>query len=260
MDVVTCPNCGQVQVRDESGKCIKCGTFISAIQKENKEPQKQVDAGRIEAGAAGNVATKAKKKGKKLPIVITLISLLVVVAVCATLFVKIQRKKEYIDALYTLRASVLLGGSEAEDLGNLTRSVWYDAIFKEYDSETKPYVLNEHGGYVTNFNEAIRNLSNDESIQTQKDIISGTLDVAEDAMSVLKSPPEDMRECYEVAFDLYTEFSNLCNLAINPSGSLQSYTEEFRETDGDVADLYERLNVIMPEKIVFPWESVQETE
>ena len=74
-------------------------------------------------------------------------------------------------------------------------------------------------------------------------------------MDVLKSPPGDMREYYELAFDLYTEFSNLCNLAISPSGSLQSYTDDFREVDGEVADLYERMEVIMPEKIVFPWES-----
>lgn len=259
MDFVTCPSCGQVQARAEDGKCIKCGAFIQMAPKEKKEELREEGSSRKEDAAIGVERPAKKRKSKRVAGVVTLISLLVVGAVCTTLFMKIQRKKEYIDALYDLQFNVVFGGSEAEDLGNLTRDVWYDAIFEEYNTDTWEYVRGETGSYVIDFNDAIRNLSSDPDIKSQKAIISASLEAAGDAMDVLKNPPGHMREYYELAFDLYTEFSNLCNLAINPSGSLQSYTDDFREVDGEVADLYERLEVIMPEKIVFPWESEDPT-
>lgn len=45
MDLVTCPKCGQVQVRGEDGKCIKCGFKIelSAPEKRDIEPAKSSD-------------------------------------------------------------------------------------------------------------------------------------------------------------------------------------------------------------------------
>lgn len=231
---ITCPHCGQVQ-RYKDGKCISCGKMLSESGRTPK-----------------NGKDREKKKNKTKVIVLSVI-LFLIVGACVWGY-KLVQKKEYIDTLYDFQYNVIFGASTAEDLGNLTRSVWYDAIFEEYDPETWEYVKNEYDDYVSDFNVALQNLSNDSDIKDKKDLITSFQKDVTQNIKDLADPPSGLEDCYSICMDLYQEFNNLCDMAVSPTGSLESYTNDFRETDGDLADLYERLSIIMPEKIELPWD------
>ena len=272
--VVKCPSCGQ-QVRGEpgqSGPCPKCGVRLKFPEGDNnigeqvtcpqcgqKQPYNNgrcINCGKPLNGQVedvGNSQVKPKKKGKKK--LVSLIVVLLLAVAGGVYFFTLNQKKEYIDNLHSFQLSVVLGGTKAEDLCNLTRQVWYDAIFEEYSAETEKYTHNEFGRYVYDFNDALIALSADEDIQSQKGLISTYQDTARETMAELTNPPSGLDECYTVALDLYSEFNKLCNLAVSPSGSLQSYTDEINECDSEVGDLFERFSLIVPDRITYPWEN-----
>lgn len=149
---ITCPHCGQVQ-RYKDGRCINCGKMLS------------------ESGSTPKNGKDRKKKKNKTKVIVLSVILALIVGACVWGY-KLVQKKEYIDTLYDFQYNVIFGASAAEDLGNLTRSVWYDAIFEEYDPETWEYVKNEYDDYVSDFNVALQNLSNDSDIKDKKDLIT----------------------------------------------------------------------------------------
>ena len=66
-------------------------------------------------------------------------------------------------------------------------------------------------------------------------------------MKDLKNPPDkyveadsDLKEFY----DVYLEFTNL---AINPSGNLISYTEDYNDLDSDVMSKYDKMKMHLEE-------------
>lgn len=58
---------------------------------------------------------------------------------------------------------MLLGASEAEDAGNLIKSVWYNTIYEETDSKTDKYTHSESNGFRFNkdFNDSLSALFSD---------------------------------------------------------------------------------------------------
>ena len=50
-----------------------------------------------------------------------------------------QRSENYISTLETASYTMLLGAIEAEEAGNLIKSVWYNAIYEERDSKTDKF-------------------------------------------------------------------------------------------------------------------------
>lgn len=102
-----------------------------------------------------------------------------------------------------------------------TTSVWSKAIYDNRDS---------HGNYCSNFNDALYTLFKD---YKEKDIFSSIDEYQEElktAISALADAPKNRKEAYDDILEIATKVNLLCEMAKDPSGSLQSYREQTRET------------------------------
>lgn len=193
----------------------------------------------------------ARAKSKKSLIVGVCVLVLLVVGI----FVAVQQQKAverdaYIASLKELREQAIRGGSLAEGLCNATKKVWYNTIYEEKDSGTDKYTrtFNGAGEFHDDFNTSLSNLYADDDVKT---IISGLQASRETVSSIMKglqNPPAEFSACYEAANSLYDAYCGLVDLAISPSGSLQTYSANFGEYDDDLLKYYNKLEILMPDE------------
>ena len=183
------------------------------------------------------------------------IGTLVIVAILATiviLFVNYQNQKKafnsYIDNLTEIMMIMLTGGAKAEELNNLTAKVWQNSIYEESDPETDEFTKDSRGIFYDDFNDALSSLYFDDSSQDSISEIEENQELVQLMMKDLQNPPEGLENCYETVTDLYTAYRSLTDLAINPSGSLQSFSEAKNEKVDTFLDLFKRLESQIPDK------------
>ena len=153
---------------------------------------------------------------------------------------------------------MLSGAADAEGLGNLTKAVWYNTIYEEYDIETDKYTKDENSSYKFNddFNTSLSKLYADDSTKETIKKIEENQSSVSDLMKAIQNPTEEFKACYDTMSETYDAYLRLTSLAISPSGSLQSYSENFNSADDDFITLYNKLETQIPEKIK---ESQEET-
>lgn len=275
MAMTTCPNCGE-QISDKAKKCVHCGAVL--IPEEKKycpDCGAELEEGMescpkcgcpIENDATSEVmpqqvevtGVKVSKKSKKL-IVIGIIAV-IAVAISAAVGVQIHKKnvaakaaaeaqkqsEEYGSNLSLAAYSMLSSASDAETCGNLIKQVWYNAIYKESDSKTDKYTKPD-GYYVSDFNDALQNLFSDSSFSSQLADINDNKDTVNSLMKKLKNPPEDYKDAYDSLSKLYDAYISLTNLATDPTGSLQTYSQNFNDADSETLNCYNALKMYLEE-------------
>ena len=103
---------------------------------------------------------------------------------------------------------MLDGAAKAENAGNLIKSVWYNAIYEERNSETDQ-------SEVTNL------------------------------MKQLKEPPKKYEEAYSVLKVYYDNYLKMTKIVINPTGSLNAFSEDFNTYDNNTVDSYEKMKLYL---------------
>ena len=142
---------------------------------------------------------------------------------------------------------MLKGAADAESLCNLTKAVWYNTIYEEISSDTDEYTMT-NGRFNDDFNDSLAALySASSTLDAIREIEANQSEVT-DIMQTLQNPPEDLIACYTTIDAMYEEYQGFTNLAISPSGSLTSYTEEFRAYDNDFMKYYEKIETQIPEE------------
>ena len=176
--------------------------------------------------------------------VISIIILAVIIGVIALSAAKKQREEiaAYELDMSIVRLSMLASAAEAEDAGNLIKSVWYNAIYEESDFETDKYTQ-PYGYFVSDFNIALSNLFADPELQNQISSIESDQSYITDTMKSLVNPPEGYEEAYEAIKELYDAYLSLSNLVISPSGSLTTFSRDFNEMDSEVLDCYKATEI-----------------
>jgi hypothetical protein len=206
------------------------------------------DTPMAEVAAADNTSEKVPKKKKHTKAIVGIVvAVVVVVAVVAALVItNINATNEYnayIDNLNSAQSKMLEGAADSEELINLTRNVWYNAIWGESDSGTDKYTNG-----AEDFNEALNNLYSDEEIQQKvSDILANQAEV-DDIMKELQDPPEGLETCYSTVTDLYSEYYNMVTLATSPTGSLSTYSADTSTADSNFMIEYNKLTSQIPEK------------
>ena len=259
MALITCPECQQ-QVSDRADACPKCGFPISILHK-------QPDIQREEAASPASRSIPVKRRTNKKPLVIAIIAVVCVVAlVLIGVFAKKaaderaaaeaqaaaekaaqEARTKYLSNLNAFLVKSIAGAAEAEALCNLTKQVWYDTIYEEYNSDTAPYTRT-NGYFNEDFNTSLRALySADETLETVDSIEYNQVEIKV-LYKALQNPTEEFETCYEIVDDLYSVYFNFTNLAISPSGSLTTYSETFSEYDSEFLQLYNKLELLIPEE------------
>ncbi len=85
----------------------------------------------------------------------------------------IESYDAYIDTLESIQIYVLIGGSDAESLCNLTLRVWGNSIYEKKDNETDKFTRKDNGKgiFYDDFNDALLNLYlDDDTSKTRKSI------------------------------------------------------------------------------------------
>lgn len=277
MALINCPSCGK-EISDKALACPGCGYDLSELHKaeepglnickecgseipENvttcpncgcpvEQKEKQPEPQKVELT---NVNLKMKQKSKKIMIIsVICVALVAIVAIVVS---QVQKNKaiaeaqrisaEYAENLDTVTYTMLSGASDAESAGNLIKSVWYNTIYKESDSSTNKYTRenNGYGNYYDDFNDALRSLFSDSTFKQTIQSISDNQDNVNDLMKELTNPPEEYTDAYAALKEYYDAYLSLTNLAINPTGSLQTYSSSFSSADTDVSNCYQAMQI-----------------
>jgi hypothetical protein len=240
MALINCPECNK-EISDKVKACPHCGyPFESSVDK-NQDLQK------VEISAVNIKPTSPEKKKR---LILGLIIAVVVLAVgIAAIFVgKTIIYNNYIENLNTARMSMLNGGSDAENLLNLTAKVWNNSIMEESDPETNKYTRSNDGWFYDDFNIALGLLIEDKTTIAKIAAIEENQQLVEGLMKELQNPPANLETCYATLNELYTIYRGLTNLAINPSGSYNSFVADKQEKITSFIGLYDKLETQIPEK------------
>lgn len=263
---LVCPHCGESFLSDtrmetvETKKCEECGEELPfdatvcpncgcPIEKQNDQSVLQEETQKVEVTS---VNIKVKNKTKKI-IIISIIALLVIIliAVFGIMIKKASDKKkaeaihaEYSVNLNSITLEMLTGASKAESAGNLIKKVWYNAIYKEYDTETNEYTR-PNGYWVNDFNEALGNLFSDSSFNSTISAIEENQDNVDTLMKSLKNPPDEFSEAYQNLKTMYDAYVTFTNLVTSPSGSLQTFSNNFNDADSKCINAYNALKLYL---------------
>ncbi len=228
---LSCPHCDYVLLEQEFVECEDCGTEYEADMSACPN-----------CGCPNtNIVKETQKKKHKGIIIFALISIIAIVG-----FIIINKANEiqYYLNMETTSYTMLDGAVKAENAGNLIKSVWYNAIFEERDSSTDKYTM-ENGKFVDDFNDALSNLFADE------EFISEILEIEENQSEVIalmkktRNPPKKYKEAYEILKIYYDNYLKLTKAVVNPTGSLQTFSDDFNTYDTDTANAYEKMKLYL---------------
>ena len=214
MALVKCKECGE-KISEKADACPKCGCTNEIIEKK-------------------------KKKKRKIPIIISIIGV-ILIAAGALLFIALEKNKEtrYIENYEEITELMVDGATDAEDVLNTCKSVWYNSIYKERDEKTDKYTMTD-GIFNDDFNDSITALYDDPFFNMNILNLEENIMEVDKLYSKMRKAPKkykDIHEDLEEFYDVYIEFMEL---AINPKGSLTSFSEKLSELDSNVAKLYKK--------------------
>ena len=238
---ILCEECG-TEIPDGVDACPNCGCPVAAQEVVEEVPQK------VEVTAVN--LPKMTQNAKKYIAIAVVAVLAVVIALFAGKNVKekklaeeaAQRSASYATTLENASFTMLLGAIEAEDAGNLIKSVWYNCIYEERDSTTDKYTR-PNGYFLDDFNDALGNLFTDSSFRSTISSIESNQELVAGLMKDLKNPPDEHEDAYDAIKELYDAYTALTNLATNPTGSLTTFSQNFNAADTEVANCYDAMKL-----------------
>ena len=83
----------------------------------------------------------------------------------------------------------------------------------------------------------------DKTFTSQIADIEENQDTVAALMKQLKNPPEEHEEAYDAIKEYYDAYIELTNLAVNPTGSLQTFSNSFNEADTNVLNCYNAVKL-----------------
>ena len=83
----------------------------------------------------------------------------------------------------------------------------------------------------------------DKTFTSQIADIEENQDTVAALMKQLKNPPEEHKEAYDAIKEYYYAYIELTNLAVNPTGSLQTFSNNFHEADTNVLNCYNAVKL-----------------
>ncbi len=70
----------------------------------------------------------------------------------------------------------------------------------------------------------------------------------DELMKNLQNPPENYLELYKLILEFYSTYTELYEMALNPSGSFSSYTSKKRDTTDKLINIFNKIKIITPQK------------
>ena len=243
---IFCEECG-TEITPDMEVCPNCGCPIekSGTESTDKEPS---DVQAVEVRKINiQVDESGKQKVKKIGVIAILAIVALVVALFGYRAYQTQKedkaKQQYQSDLKAATTTMLTGGTIAEDAGGLIHDVWYDTIYENDRASTRKYTKKSSYSFNDDFNTSLMKLMFDDDFSKKLDEIKGNQDSVRQYMKDLKNPPEGCEDAYGDLKTLYDWYTKLTELAVNPSGNLNSYTSSFNEADQGFANAYKTMQM-----------------
>lgn len=278
MAMIQCPNCGK-DVSDQAQKCVHCGyTLKETPPPVCPECGAELEEGATVCKNCGCPITSAMEsvstsdapqkvevaKVSAIPQVprkkILILAFAAIAFICAAFGIRAilhqQEEEKYQQMVQSYGVNLkntvdvmLSGAADAERCGNLIIKVWNNSIFEENDNETDKYTVKSRsltlGGWYNydfyDFNTALSNLFSDEDFSSKIDEIAENQETVSAMMKDLQSPPEEWENAYHDLQDFYDAYLTLTNMAVNPTGSLQTFSASFHEADTETVNCYNKM-------------------
>lgn len=191
-----------------------------------------------------NSTLKQKKRKNKSALTLMLLFALIVVIILGIRVYQKAKELEYYSNMEAASYAMLNGAADAEIAGNLIISVWYNAIYKEQDSETDQYTMKD-GKFVDDFNDALSRLFADENFINSISKIETNQSEVTDLMKQLINPPKKYREAYSVLQEYYYNYLKMTNAVISPTGSYNTFSKDLTAYDNDTVDSFEKMKLYL---------------
>lgn len=213
-----CPKCNNT-VNDEDLFCGNCGYDFSSEKVEKEKTSKHI-------------------KGTVIAIIIAAI----IIASAKYIYDAFAREN-YKGKVENCAYTMLEGARDAENACNTIVAVWNNSIWRYEEKTTDKYTIDEDGYFYEDFNDALDKLFSDEDFIDDLRDIAENLQEVNSRMKELQSPPKGCEQLHDAFMDFYDEYYILVNCAINPSGSFDSYSEKYSDSDDKSLEYYEKLMV-----------------
>ena len=259
-----CPHCKERLIEEETIKCSECGEEVSASHRIcpncgaplviNDDIQK-VEVTRI---ATSSVNKKAKKT-----ILLALIGLVVVVGLVFAIASNNKKKFEakWQENYDVLMIDIIKGAAEAETTAGLIHDIWFNTIYEKADPNTNKYCLGKafrnNPDYTRktsvpsmcfndDFNESLSVYFSSNEYKTSAAMIDSNQKEVASMMSTLQEKiPEGKENAYNAISALYDQYLGFTNLALNPTGNLNSYTSSYNQYENDLLAAYNKSETFM---------------
>ncbi|MCL2610265.1 MAG: hypothetical protein FWE02_01145 [Defluviitaleaceae bacterium] len=254
MALIKCNEC-EKEISDMAASCPGCGCPIK-IQ--------TMDSGIVLQSEDEDLPDISFSKYKKKAWIIGGVALLlVIVGIIVSVFIY-QRREEirnfnvYIETLELASFLMLTGGSDAETITNLTRRVWNNSIRNISDSSTNRFTIRIYNPartsytraeFLDDFNDALANLFNDRETTRTVTRIRDNQALVNNLIDDLHNPPDGAERIYDAILDMFLAYSRLTDLAINPRGSLQSFSEDVSTSISEFVNAHRLVQAVMPTRI-----------
>lgn len=153
----------------------------------------------------------------------------------------------YVDNLEMVSGQMINDCAEAETICNLVIKVWSNAIYETSDPETDKYTKVDNQ-FVDDFNIAVANIYADPDIGVKLSTLESNQAEIQLIIKDMFNPPAELEQCYNTLSEFYVAYKAYVNLALNPTGSLTTFSEEFNEKGNTALELYEMLSIQIPNK------------
>lgn len=185
---------------------------------------------------------------------IMMVFLSVVLVGCGT------SKAEYEETLRNTADDIFENSQEAESLINQYLDVW------DYSIKSRGAISFDEMIYVTGLSEedvrehfpenAAGNISSDFSVNISSlhsyfeskdkfDALEKKSIEIKEQMQELKNPPSEYERAYEEVLDLYAYGEEFIGMALDPSGSLQSFTENKNNLTSDILEKNKKIEALI---------------
>jgi len=228
MALINCPEC-QKEISDKVKACPHCGYPFS--NESSEETTQKVEVTNI------NINSQKIKT-----IIIGTIIIGIIIVICILIFNNV-RKNNYVSNLGIITKKMLDGGVIAEELTGLTHNVWYNTIYEKRSAKTDKYTMVSPSSFWRDFNSALNSMALDSDIKAKKRELEKIREDVDNLMKLLNNPPKNLQNSYNDLDKLFRSFTSFVELAINPSGSLTSFTSKVNDTSSQFMESYNKLRI-----------------
>lgn len=238
----SCPKCGFKNERD-AVECQRCGIVFEKYEmiqrkkiEENEQEERltkkatQQDTSEPSQKKYNTTSQQRHQKLVNPVIVVSIIVALVISFIGYNIYIKIEADKaeiEFSNFVTSVSGKMIKLAISSESVVDEINREWRDAIFSDYNKR--------------DFNVAIMEVR-----RRRKYTISSIQKLSKDIAESIKkiTPPAIMESEYRRLKELYLVFNKYANMAVDPSGSLRSYSRQNSELSSEIKSAIKELEMM----------------